>query len=173
MWAFDEVVEQVAGGLPLYLTAAVRGLGGPRAQTFINLDMEEYRDLDLTIAVFTHLEDPRLRTSKRASCCRPTCPTRCRRCASSPPGEGPRRPRRCADQGAPREGRQPRHGAGGGRAARLDARPYDTKIDTDANYLRCLDAALTPERCGRCASASPGTTSSTSRTRGCSPATAG
>ncbi|MFT4235815.1 MAG: proline dehydrogenase family protein, partial [Microbacterium sp.] len=24
--------------------------------------------------------------------------------------------------------------------------PYDTKVDTDANYLRCLDAALTPER---------------------------
>ncbi len=40
--------------MPLYLTAATDG-------TFINLDMEEYRDLDLTIAVFTRLlEDPRL-----------------------------------------------------------------------------------------------------------------
>src|SRR4029079_13229414 len=56
MWAFDEVVDKVVERLlPLYLTAA-----GDR--TFINLDMEEYRDLDLTIAVFTRiLADPRLR----------------------------------------------------------------------------------------------------------------
>ena len=55
MWAFDEVVESVVERLlPLYLTAA-------SDRTFINLDMEEYRDLDLTIAVFTRiLEDPRL-----------------------------------------------------------------------------------------------------------------
>ncbi|MET0780348.1 MAG: proline dehydrogenase family protein, partial [Microbacterium sp.] len=56
MWAFDEVVERVIERLkPLYLTAASDG-------TFINLDMEEYRDLDLTIAVFTRiLEDSRLK----------------------------------------------------------------------------------------------------------------
>ncbi|WP_218683545.1 proline dehydrogenase family protein, partial [Microbacterium sp. BF1] len=55
MWAFDEVVDEVVARLlPLYVTAAADG-------TFINLDMEEYRDLDLTIAVFTRiLEDPRL-----------------------------------------------------------------------------------------------------------------
>ncbi|MET0297591.1 MAG: proline dehydrogenase family protein, partial [Microbacterium sp.] len=61
MWAFDEVVDKVVDRLmPLYLTAASGdpASGGP---TFINLDMEEYRDLDLTIAVFTRiLEDPRL-----------------------------------------------------------------------------------------------------------------
>ena len=61
MWAFDDVVDKVVERLmPLYLTAASTGTaaGGP---TFINLDMEEYRDLDLTIAVFTRiLEDPRL-----------------------------------------------------------------------------------------------------------------
>src|SRR5918995_2087237 len=56
MWSFDEVVERVVERLlPLYLTAATD-------DTFINLDMEEYRDLDLTIAVFTRLlEDPRLK----------------------------------------------------------------------------------------------------------------
>ena len=55
MWAFDEIVDAVVERLlPLYLTASSDG-------TFINLDMEEYRDLDLTIAVFTRiLEDPRL-----------------------------------------------------------------------------------------------------------------
>ncbi|MBW9109147.1 bifunctional proline dehydrogenase/L-glutamate gamma-semialdehyde dehydrogenase [Microbacterium ureisolvens] len=62
MWAFDEVVDKVVDRLrPLYLTAAspTSSVNGP---TFINLDMEEYRDLDLTIAVFKRLlEDPRLR----------------------------------------------------------------------------------------------------------------
>ncbi|MFT4233745.1 MAG: proline dehydrogenase family protein, partial [Microbacterium sp.] len=55
MWAFDETVDDVVGRLrPLYLTAAGNG-------TFLNLDMEEYRDLDLTIAVFQKLlDDPQL-----------------------------------------------------------------------------------------------------------------
>ncbi|KAA1375920.1 bifunctional proline dehydrogenase/L-glutamate gamma-semialdehyde dehydrogenase [Aeromicrobium fastidiosum] len=48
MWAFDESVERVVKQLtPLYERAAS---GEP---TFINLDMEEYKDLDLTVAVFT------------------------------------------------------------------------------------------------------------------------
>ncbi len=47
MWAFDETVERVVDRLrPLYETAAEQG-------AFVNLDMEEYRDLDLTVAVFT------------------------------------------------------------------------------------------------------------------------
>ncbi|MGO2112632.1 MAG: bifunctional proline dehydrogenase/L-glutamate gamma-semialdehyde dehydrogenase, partial [Pseudoclavibacter sp.] len=49
--AFDEIVDVVVERLiPLYITAA-------RTGTFINLDMEEYKDLDLTIAVFTALLD--------------------------------------------------------------------------------------------------------------------
>ena len=65
MWAFDEVVEKVAERLlPLYLTAAQdpwSSTSAKKSVTFVNLDMEEYRDLDLTIAVFTRiLEDPRL-----------------------------------------------------------------------------------------------------------------
>jgi RHH-type proline utilization regulon transcriptional repressor/proline dehydrogenase/delta 1-pyrroline-5-carboxylate dehydrogenase len=48
MWAFDEAVARVVKQLtPLYERAAT---GEP---TFINLDMEEYHDLDLTVAVFT------------------------------------------------------------------------------------------------------------------------
>ena len=55
-WAFDEAVAHAVAALaPLYEIAASRG-------KFINLDMEEYKDLDLTIAVFTTiLEDPRFR----------------------------------------------------------------------------------------------------------------
>jgi len=48
MWAFDETVDRVVDQLsPLYEYAS----SGDKK--FINLDMEEYRDLDLTIAVFT------------------------------------------------------------------------------------------------------------------------
>lgn len=48
MWSFDETVDRVVDRLvPLYEFAA----SSPTPK-FINLDMEEYRDLDLTIAVF-------------------------------------------------------------------------------------------------------------------------
>jgi RHH-type proline utilization regulon transcriptional repressor/proline dehydrogenase/delta 1-pyrroline-5-carboxylate dehydrogenase len=51
MWGFDETVERVVERLiPLYEQAA-----RAKSPKFINLDMEEYRDLDLTIAVFTRL----------------------------------------------------------------------------------------------------------------------
>ena len=47
-WAFDDAVAHAVDALsPLYEIAA-RG-----SKKFINLDMEEYKDLDLTLAVFT------------------------------------------------------------------------------------------------------------------------
>ncbi len=50
-WAFDDTVAHVVEALtPLYRRAAA-------AATFVNLDMEEYRDLELTTAVFTTLLD--------------------------------------------------------------------------------------------------------------------
>ncbi|SDM11133.1 bifunctional proline dehydrogenase/L-glutamate gamma-semialdehyde dehydrogenase [Arthrobacter sp. ok362] len=52
-WAFDEAVEHVVEKLtPLFARAA----SFPKAK-FINLDMEEYKDLDMTIAVFTRILD--------------------------------------------------------------------------------------------------------------------
>ncbi|WP_456697730.1 bifunctional proline dehydrogenase/L-glutamate gamma-semialdehyde dehydrogenase [Aeromicrobium sp. P5_D10] len=52
-WAFDEAVEHVTENLaPLFEQAAAAA-----SSTFINLDMEEYRDLDMTIAVFTRILD--------------------------------------------------------------------------------------------------------------------
>lgn len=58
MWAFDETVARVVEKLtPLYELAAA----SPTPK-FVNLDMEEYRDLDLTVAVFKALLDqPQLR----------------------------------------------------------------------------------------------------------------
>lgn len=50
-WAFDEAVAHAAEALvPLFRIAAA-------GKKFINLDMEEYKDLDLTIAVFTAILD--------------------------------------------------------------------------------------------------------------------
>ncbi|GLW31664.1 proline dehydrogenase family protein [Actinoplanes regularis] len=50
-WAFDEAVDDITEKLlPLFTLAAKTG-------KFVNLDMEEYKDLDLTIAVFTRLLD--------------------------------------------------------------------------------------------------------------------
>ncbi|MFF2029056.1 bifunctional proline dehydrogenase/L-glutamate gamma-semialdehyde dehydrogenase [Arthrobacter sp. NPDC058192] len=56
-WAFDEAVEHVVEKLtPLFTRAASFAAGGKKAK-FINLDMEEYKDLDMTIAVFTRILD--------------------------------------------------------------------------------------------------------------------
>ena len=56
-WAFDEAVEHVVEKLtPLFARAASYAASGQKAK-FINLDMEEYKDLDMTIAVFTRLLD--------------------------------------------------------------------------------------------------------------------
>ncbi|GAA3757895.1 hypothetical protein GCM10022240_08340 [Microbacterium kribbense] len=142
MWAFDEVVDTVVERLtPLYLTA----LGD---NTFINLDMEEYHDLGLTIAVFTRiLDDPRLAQSRAGIVLQ-----------SYLPDALPALDRLTAWA-------QQRMAAGGARIKvrlvkganlameHVDAvmhgwpqAPYRTKLDTDANYLRCLDAAMQPER---------------------------
>jgi RHH-type proline utilization regulon transcriptional repressor/proline dehydrogenase/delta 1-pyrroline-5-carboxylate dehydrogenase len=142
MWAFDDVVERVVERLlPLYVDAASSAL-----PTFINLDMEEYRDLDLTIAVFTRiLEDPRLADLEAGIVLQAYLPD------ALP---------------ALREltawARQ-RVAAGGARIKvrlvkganlameRVDATMHDwplatfaSKLDTDANYLRCLGEALDP-----------------------------
>ena len=55
-WAYEQVVETAVEKLaPLYAYAAASAHEGH--PTFINLDMEEYHDLDLTIDVFTRLLD--------------------------------------------------------------------------------------------------------------------
>ncbi|GAB2552637.1 bifunctional proline dehydrogenase/L-glutamate gamma-semialdehyde dehydrogenase [Leucobacter ruminantium] len=52
-WAFDEAVAHIEQQLvPLFERAAAAS-----PQKFINLDMEEYKDLDLTIAVFKRILD--------------------------------------------------------------------------------------------------------------------
>lgn len=141
MWAFDEVVDKVVERLlPLYLTAS-------QTSTFINLDMEEYRDLDLTIAVFTRiLEDPRLLGLEAGIVLQAYLPDALGALAELTAWAK----RRVAAGGARIKIRLVK----GANLAmeRVDAvmhgwslATYDTKLDSDANYLRCLDAALRPE----------------------------
>ncbi len=142
MWAFDEVVDDiVARLLPLYLSAAADG-------TFINLDMEEYRDLDLTIAVFTRLlEDERLRGLEAGIVLQTYLPD-----AVDALDELTAWARaRVADGGARIAIRLVK----GANLAmeKVDAAlhgwplaTHATKLDTDATYVRCLDRALHPER---------------------------
>lgn len=147
MWAFDEHVEQIAERLlPLYLTAAA---GHPEtgAPTFINLDMEEYRDLDLTIAVFARiLEDERLRHLEAGIVLQAYLPD-----ALPALRELTAWARERVRAGG--AGIKVRLVKGANLAMeRVDAimhgwslATYDRKVDTDANYLRCLDEALRPE----------------------------
>ncbi|MDQ0728198.1 proline dehydrogenase family protein [Microbacterium sp. W4I20] len=147
MWAFDEIVDQVVERLlPLYLTAAQpTGQGAP---TFINLDMEEYRDLDLTIAVFTRiLEDPRLTGLEAGIVLQAYLPDALPALQELTAWAGDR----VAHGGAPIKVRLVK----GANLAmeHVEAQlhgwtpaTYDTKLDTDANYLRCLDWALHPDR---------------------------
>src|SRR6478609_6738683 len=141
MWAFDEVVDKVVDRLlPLYLSAAADG-------TFINLDMEEYRDLDLTIAVFTRiLEDPRVKDLEAGIVLQAYLPDALPALQQLTAWAQQR-----VDDGGARIKVRLVKGANLA-MERVDAvmhgwslATYDAKVDSDANYLRCLDFALTSE----------------------------
>ncbi len=141
VWAFDESVERVVEQLiPLYQRASS---GTP---TFINLDMEEYKDLDLTVAVFTTILDafPELEAGIVLQ-------------AYLPDALGTMQQlhdwaaKRRAAGGAPIKVRVVK----GANLAmeRVDAAihgwplaTWSTKQETDTNYKRVLDWALTPDR---------------------------
>ncbi|MFT4156469.1 MAG: proline dehydrogenase family protein [Microbacterium sp.] len=141
-WAFDELVEEAAERLaPLCLTASTRG-------SSITLDVQEHRDLDLTIAVFTHLlEDPRL-SGLAAGIVLPT----------SLPDALPALQEltawaqdRVDRGGAPltvRLARGPHLAQERTEAALHGWTPaaYDSEAEADAALMRCLDWALRPER---------------------------
>jgi RHH-type proline utilization regulon transcriptional repressor/proline dehydrogenase/delta 1-pyrroline-5-carboxylate dehydrogenase len=144
MWAFDETVERVVDRLlPLYEFAATSP-----SPKFINLDMEEFRDLDLTIAVFTRLLEKRqLQRLEAGIVLQAYLPDALR-----------------ALQGLTTWATLRRNAGGAGIKVRLvkganlamervDAAihgwplaTYSSKQDTDTNYKRVLDYALTPER---------------------------
>ncbi|MGX9296554.1 proline dehydrogenase family protein [Tsukamurella paurometabola] len=133
----DRIVERLR---PLYRTARDGG-------KFVNLDMEEYKDLHLTIEVFTTLlDEPEFRSLTAGIVLQAYLPdamgalTRLTDFAR----------RRVADGGAPIKVRLVK----GANLAmeRVDAEVHDwplatygSKADVDANYLRMVDTALQPQ----------------------------
>lgn len=143
MWAFDEEVDRVVERLtPLYEAAS-----GPEP-TFINLDMEEYRDLDLTVAVFRRiLEQPGMLELEAGIVLQAYLPDSLRVLQELTEWATERRAR----GGAPIKVRVVK----GANLAmeRVDAALHDwplatvgSKVEADTNYKRLLDWALRPER---------------------------
>jgi RHH-type proline utilization regulon transcriptional repressor/proline dehydrogenase/delta 1-pyrroline-5-carboxylate dehydrogenase len=144
-WSFTEAVREAVAALkPLYLDAA-NTAGGP---TFINLDMEEYRDLRLTLEVFTNLlDEPELHGYRAGIALQAYLPDAlsamirlqewaARRVAS---GGAPVKVRIVKGANLPME--------------RVDADLHDwplatwgSKVETDANYKALLAYALRSER---------------------------
>lgn len=143
MWAFEETVERVTERLlPLYRRAAASPV-----RKFLNLDMEEFRDLDLTMAVFTRiLSVPDLADLEAGIVLQAYLPDSF-----------------AALQQLTRWAQARRAGGGAGIKIRIvkganlameqvDAAlhgwplaPYGTKQETDTNYKRLLEWALRPE----------------------------
>ena len=142
MWAFDETVERVAETLlPLYRIALPQN-------KFINLDMEEYRDLDLTLAVFMRILDrEELLGYTGGIVLQAYLPDALGAMQRLQSWAAARRSR----GGAPIKVRVVK----GANLAmeHVDAAihgwplaTYDTKRESDTNYKRVLEWALTPER---------------------------
>ena len=137
---------------------------------FVNLDMEEYRDLQLTVAAFTKvLDEPEFDQLEAGIVLQAYLPDS--HAVLEHLGEwaaARRRQRRRRHQDPDRQGRQPGDGVGRGRAARLDRRAVP-----DQGRCRCelqVDArvrASTRNGTARFGSASPATTCSTSPGRWC------
>ena len=143
-WAFDEAVDHIeASLLPLFTQAATA-----TTRKFINLDMEEYRDLELTLAVFTRLLDrPELLSLEAGIVLQAYLPdalsamirlqdwARARRAR----GGAAIKVRLVKGANLPMEHVE----------ASLHGWPlatWDTKQDTDTHYKRVLDYALRPDR---------------------------
>ncbi|MBO9555375.1 bifunctional proline dehydrogenase/L-glutamate gamma-semialdehyde dehydrogenase [Cellulomonas sp.] len=141
-WDTEGSVRRVVERLrPLYLTAAHHG-------TFLNLDMEEYRDLTLTVRVFERLvTDPELLGAPAGIVLQAYLPD----AADALDELTDLARRRREDGGTPLKVRLVK----GANLAmeRVEAElhgwpqaPYPTKADVDAAYLRLVDRALTPGR---------------------------
>jgi RHH-type proline utilization regulon transcriptional repressor/proline dehydrogenase/delta 1-pyrroline-5-carboxylate dehydrogenase len=133
----ERLVERLA---PLFGTARDEGV-------FVNLDMEEYKDLDLTLALFTALLDrPELRDVSAGIVLQAYLPDS----VAALEHVAAFARRRVDAGGAPLKVRLVK----GANLAmeRVDAAlhdwpqaPYATKAEVDANYVRLLDRALRPE----------------------------
>ncbi len=147
-WAFDDSLRRVTGRLrPLFTAAAAAS-----PPTFINLDMEEYHDLELTMAAFMSLlDEPELHGIEAGIVLQGYLPDsfaalqklvawgneRAAKVVEGQPG-GQIKIRLVKGANLAMERvESAMHG--------WELAPYRTKNETDANYKRCLDWALTEE----------------------------
>jgi RHH-type proline utilization regulon transcriptional repressor/proline dehydrogenase/delta 1-pyrroline-5-carboxylate dehydrogenase len=144
LWSYEVTLDRVVDRLRALLERAA----GTVPPTFVNLDMEEYRDLELTVQAFTRaLDEPSLERLDAGIVLQAYLP------------DSYAALQRLVDWA------HERHRRSGGtikirivKGANLameqvDAElhgwsqaPYASKHDTDANYKRCLDWVLTPDR---------------------------
>jgi RHH-type proline utilization regulon transcriptional repressor/proline dehydrogenase/delta 1-pyrroline-5-carboxylate dehydrogenase len=143
LWAFDEAVDHVVEKLtPLYRLAA----SFPKPK-FINLDMEEYKDLSLTMAVFKRILDkPEFKNLEAGIVLQAYLPDALSAmqdlqewaAARRANGGAPIKVRVVKGANLPMEQVQ----------ASIQGWPlatWGTKQDSDTNYKRVLNYALTPE----------------------------
>jgi len=143
-WARDDSLERVTDRLRILIDRAVAA----DPPTFVNLDMEEYHDLELTLQAFmTVLGDPAYASVDAGIVLQAYLPD-----------AFPALQRLTSWANA-------RHGDGGGlvkvrlvKGANLamesvdaaihgwEKAPYDSKVETDANYKRCVDWLLHRDR---------------------------
>lgn len=144
MWAFEDSVSRVVSTLlPLYKEAASQP-----EPTFINLDMEEYKDLELTVEVFTRLmSDEGLRNYRAGIVLQAYLPD------SLPAMKRLQEfaHRRITKGGAPIKVRVVK--GANLPMEQVDAALHDwplavwpTKQDSDTHYKRVIEWAMTPER---------------------------
>jgi len=146
LWAFDDTLARIEDRLRVLYQRAAEAPTPSGRPTFVNLDMEEHRDLELTIRAFTGLlNEPELRHLDAGIVLQ----------AYLPDAFGALQ--RISSWASIR------HDAGGGEVKvrlvkganlameRVDAAmhgwvqtPYDSKAEVDANYKRCVDWALRP-----------------------------
>jgi len=148
-WAFDDSLNRVIERLrPLFTAAA-----NTSPPTFINLDMEEYHDLELTMAAFMELlDEPELHAVDAGIVLQAYLPDSFPALQELVAWANARRERTVAG----RQGGQVKIRLVKGANLAMERvesamhgwelAPYRSKAETDANYKRCLDWVMTTER---------------------------
>lgn len=144
-WDFEGSMDRVLSSLrPLFQRAAESN-----PKVLINLDMEEYHDLEITIEAFTRLlSEPEFQDMDAGIVLQAYLPDslpalqHLAAWSNTRPGKGEIKVRLVKGANLAMEKVDAAiHG--------WEQAPYTCKSDTDANYLRCLDWVLTPENTQR------------------------
>jgi len=143
LWSFDDSLHHVKDRLRVLYTHSAAS----NPATFVNLDMEEYHDLEITIRAFTELlDEPRLRGLNAGIVLQAYIPESFEAMVRLVGWAGARRRPGCGEikirlvKGANLATEHVEAAMHGWTPA-----PYSTKAEVDANYKRCLDWMLTPE----------------------------